>query len=330
MKDLRVVRISLDSEEGKQLREFHEKHGLKIKPGVKEMVRVYCTGTPQTVTVGKEEKPGVLITTPDQDRMGEVVDPKGVELTHYLNNPVILWAHNYNEPPIGSSESIKVTEAGIVAVPRWASTQRAQEIKTLYDEGHMRAWSIGFIPKEWVDGNGEGGAAYRTYTKWELLEFSAVPVPANPHALSERIHAGMAISKALQMELGLQAKGADSSAQEPEAEGDTSSNDDSDLLAQMTSMIGELQTQLIAYVNSAMAAHEAAFHAAPDDGPAGAAYTGEPKIRILNDVHHGGSTPPAAEPVLRVEGKLMTSSEVRGFMEKSVDAVMRRITGRVS
>jgi hypothetical protein len=46
----------------------------------------------------------------------------------------------------------------------------------------MNASSVGFIPKEWVDGDGKK-TPFRKFTKVELLELSLVSVPANPEAL---------------------------------------------------------------------------------------------------------------------------------------------------
>jgi hypothetical protein len=84
----------------------------------------------------------------------------------------------------------KKTAEGILSKMQFAKTQMAEEIFQLYKEGFMRAFSVGFIPKEWTDGDGEK-VPRRTYTKWELLEYSAVPVPANPDALALAISKGL-------------------------------------------------------------------------------------------------------------------------------------------
>ena len=53
----------------------------------------------------------------------------------------------------------------------------------MYKQGFLNAFSIGFIPKEYTDRNNADGSTTRVFTKSELLEISAVPVPANPNAL---------------------------------------------------------------------------------------------------------------------------------------------------
>ena len=197
--DLRVVRINLDTEEGKDIR---EKFGLK--GDVKEFVRAYFLG--ELKEAGKDGEKPVLISTNDIDRMGDIVEPRGAQLDNFRKNPVVLWAHSYHMPPIGSAQWIKRAANGILAKVKWASTEFAQSIKGLYEEGHMKAWSIGFIPKEWedfeekVDGEKRRG---RRYKKWELLEFSSVPVPANPNALSLAVSKGLKVSEAIMKELGI-------------------------------------------------------------------------------------------------------------------------------
>lgn len=131
------------------------------------------------VKAAKSEESGtfeVIITTEDIDRMGEMIKADGWELDRYMLNPIVLWAHNYSELPIGITETLeKVDNTKLKAKGKFAGHQKAQEVRALYDAGIMRATSVGFIPKE-MEGN--------IITKAELLEFSFVPVPCNPYALS--------------------------------------------------------------------------------------------------------------------------------------------------
>ncbi len=120
----------------------------------------------------------VVISTADQDRQGEIVSQEGWDLGHYKNNPVVLWGHNYTGLPIGVTDSIEIKDGKLVAKGRFAPESAnpfAQQVRRLYDAKILRTTSVGFIAKE-MEGN--------TITKAELLEFSFVPVPANPMALS--------------------------------------------------------------------------------------------------------------------------------------------------
>lgn len=125
----------------------------------------------------------VVISTDDIDRQGEVVDQNGWDLAPYLTNPVVLWAHDYYSLPIGVCDKIGLDDIGggkkgLVAEGQFAPAEAnpfAQQVRKLYDAGIVRTTSVGFIAQE-MQGN--------TVTKAELLEFSFVPVPANPYALT--------------------------------------------------------------------------------------------------------------------------------------------------
>jgi len=117
----------------------------------------------------------VIISTADRDRQGDIVMQDGWNLDNYKANPVVLWAHDYYQLPIGVCDSIEVKDGKLVAKGRFAAHDFAQSVRALYDAGMLRATSVGFIPTEY-DGS--------IIIKAELLEFSFVPVPANPMALS--------------------------------------------------------------------------------------------------------------------------------------------------
>lgn len=148
----------------------------------------------------------VVISTADIDRQGEVVDQGGWDLNFYKLNPVVLWGHDYHSLPIGVTDSIEIRDGKLIAKGRFAPAEAnpfAQQVRKLYDLKIVRATSVGFIVK-----NSEG----QKITQAELLEFSFVPVPANPYALS------LSLVKEYGLDLGMLAvKGLELKA-EPEEE----------------------------------------------------------------------------------------------------------------
>lgn len=127
------------------------------------------------------------------DRYQEVIDPAGWQLDSYLKNPVIQNAHNYGDiiHTIGRAEKTWVEGGALQQVWRFASNENpmAKIARDLYRGGFLNASSVGFIPIEWE--NGEKNAEYRRkYTKSELLEVSAVGIPANPAALALAVKSG--------------------------------------------------------------------------------------------------------------------------------------------
>lgn len=122
----------------------------------------------------------VIISTADIDRQGESISQEGWDLNFFKNNPVVLWAHDYEALPIGMCTKIDMIEGKLIAEGKFAPAEAnpfAQQIRKLYELGMVNTTSVGFIPKEF-DPNVQG-----RIMKQELLEFSFVPVPANPYAL---------------------------------------------------------------------------------------------------------------------------------------------------
>jgi hypothetical protein len=124
----------------------------------------------------------IIITDESTDRHGEVILQDGLDITNYMKNPVVLFGHDYWSLPIGVTERIiREVINGVrvtIAEGHFASADanpEAQKIRRLYDEKILTTASVGIIAHE-TQGN--------VITKSELLEWSFVPVPANPNALS--------------------------------------------------------------------------------------------------------------------------------------------------
>lgn len=123
-------------------------------------------------------------TTPDVDRVGDVIDPMG--LTFAKTTP-LLWQHDHRLP-VGTVEFGKPTPKG---VPFKAQIPKVEEQGNLRDRveeawqsvkyGIVTAVSIGFRALEGgAERMKEGGIRF---TKAELMELSLVTVPANSQAV---------------------------------------------------------------------------------------------------------------------------------------------------
>ncbi len=119
-----------------------------------------------------------------QDRYGEVINLDGWKLDSFRRNPVIPDCHDYSSVSriLGRAQSIEITEGKLVNRVEFALDNPLGALAyKLAKGGFLKAQSVGFIPLEWVNGNGRD-EPYRTYTQCELLEVSMVVVPANPNA----------------------------------------------------------------------------------------------------------------------------------------------------
>lgn len=135
------------------------------------------------------------ITTNSVDRDGEVLIPQGMDARDYKKNPVVFWNHDYNLP-IGTAADMKRNDDHWTATAKLASTPFAQEVYTLMREGVVRGVSVGFVPIESRpptkgDLSKFGDDVRRVYSKWKLLEFSVVPLPANQDALITAVSKGV-------------------------------------------------------------------------------------------------------------------------------------------
>jgi HK97 family phage prohead protease len=132
----------------------------------------------------------VVFTSGSLDRHGETVNPDGWDFTNYMNNPVVLYAHDYCSLPIGMVEKITRDGDNWIAEGMFASADMspmAGYVAKLYKAGFLKTVSVGFLPTE-MD------AEYNSL-KQELLEISFVPVPANPDALSLAKELGLNIEE---------------------------------------------------------------------------------------------------------------------------------------
>lgn len=120
-----------------------------------------------------------VISTGDEDREGDTINPEGWVLDNYRRNPVVLWAHDHSALPVAKAHEISAQDGRLIAVAEFATHDFADEVYQLYRERFLRATSVGFRPLEWSR-NEAGGV---DFLEQELVEFSCVPVPANPNAL---------------------------------------------------------------------------------------------------------------------------------------------------
>lgn len=144
------------------------------------MDRAYSLLEVRSVNDGERVISGIA-STPTPDRMGDIVEPLGAQIA----GPVpLLWQHD-SKQPIGQVEFGKPTKAGIPFTAHLAQIDEAGALKDRLDMawqsiklGLVRAVSIGFraIEVAWMDTGG------MHFLSWEMLELSAVTIPANPDA----------------------------------------------------------------------------------------------------------------------------------------------------
>ena len=130
------------------------------------------------------------------DRDGDILRASGVDFSNYMKNPVFLSFHNSREFPLGKVTKFWVEGNEVKAIVYFPTLEElatdpnnaSEKAKLVdftyhcYKTGMLNAVSVGFIPLEWIEtDNGYD------ILKWELLEFSAVAVPANQDAIAQAV-----------------------------------------------------------------------------------------------------------------------------------------------
>lgn len=161
---------------------FIERHAWNGEGGVRKMF------VPRKKMIDTEKRTiEFIVSTAAKDRDGDIVDPMGWKLEQYKSNPVVLWAHNAAQPPIGKAVAVGVDGGELRAVAQFASREEyefADTVFRLYQGGYLNAVSAGFMPTESkMEQDEETGSVWFRFLSQDLWEFSAVPVPSNPEAL---------------------------------------------------------------------------------------------------------------------------------------------------
>jgi hypothetical protein len=167
-----------------------------------------------------------VVSTPTKDRHGDWVVPEGCKgrLDRFQKNPGVFFGHKSNGLPIGSARhkdgslAVEVRDGlGVISDCYFhLKTRESEDVFRLVEADELRAASIGFIPlkgkavendpaksddKDAVD---FGSWLSFVFEEWELLEWSVVPIPANPECIAlrlERGFGGKALSESVQKAL---------------------------------------------------------------------------------------------------------------------------------
>lgn len=120
------------------------------------------------------------------DRYGDIVEPKGWDLSWFVKNPIALFGHNASFP-IGTWSNVRVEGGKLMAKLNLAArgtSARIDELIGLVEQGVLRAVSVGFIPRKSAPMDPDKPYNGTRFLEQELLETSLVSVPANPAALA--------------------------------------------------------------------------------------------------------------------------------------------------
>lgn len=153
--------------------------GRELKAGA--LQRAYSKFEIKGVDEDKRIISGIA-TTPNPDRMGDIVESMGAEFELPLP---FLWQHDSSQP-VGHVMNAKMAKTGITVDVQIAKMDEPGLLRDRLDEAWqsiksrlVRGLSIGFAPIEY--NIIKDTYAYH-FLKWAWLELSAVTIPANGDA----------------------------------------------------------------------------------------------------------------------------------------------------
>ena len=124
------------------------------------------------------------------DRYGEIVEPEAFRrsLPQFMQNPAFPFGHSYDAssghlPTVGYWKSLAIRNNSLVGTAWFKPRGLGEECWQDYNDGVLRSVSVAFLTRAWemrelvVDGVTQ---RVRVFTDVDLIEISAVLIPANP------------------------------------------------------------------------------------------------------------------------------------------------------
>jgi hypothetical protein len=120
-----------------------------------------------------------VLSDGSRDRHGTRINPAGWDLTEFRKHPAAFFGHG--GVPIGTWADVRVAGGkllGRLVMAKKGSSARLDELRSLVEQGILRAVSVGFEPIE----EGKPGDEWE-FKRQALLEASLVGIPSNKNAL---------------------------------------------------------------------------------------------------------------------------------------------------
>jgi HK97 family phage prohead protease len=128
----------------------------------------------------------VIASTAAIDSYDEIVEQTW-DLSRFNANPVVLWAHQSRELPLGYASNVGVVNGALQMRLNFCdatANPMGPQVYALFKQKALRAVSVGFIPRD-VRLEMRDGREIFVLSNNLLLEISPTPIGANPEALAK-------------------------------------------------------------------------------------------------------------------------------------------------
>ena len=129
----------------------------------------------------------MVIAANELSRNGDELNLRGISFKNYRKNPVVLWAHDsYQGIPIAKTLKIDHDDKGRIEADFEFNSEDefAARVENAWNGGFIRGASIRYMPTKVVEVRNEAGEVERVrIEESDLLEWSLVPIPADPDSV---------------------------------------------------------------------------------------------------------------------------------------------------
>lgn len=139
-----------------------------------------------------------VVTTESLNCYGYRVLTNGIDISQYLNNPILLWMHQRADGknkdqilPLGRAVDIEVKDGVMTCALEFDDTDVfAMQVYNKYENGTLNMLSLGAKPLEWSDRPEQmvAGQTGPTFTKSKMIDISCVDIGGNDDALPVRLY----------------------------------------------------------------------------------------------------------------------------------------------
>ena len=151
----------------------------------KEQCRVMVVTEARQVEDGSGHR--MVIAANELSRNGDDPNLRGISFKNYRKNPVVLWSHDsWGGIPIAKTLKIGHDDQGRIEADFEFNSddEFAARVENAWNGGFIRGASIRYMPTKVVEVRNEDGSVERLRVEEsELLEWSLVPVPADPDSV---------------------------------------------------------------------------------------------------------------------------------------------------
>ena len=139
------------------------------------------------------------VSCPTVDSDGDVLLPRGADISRFRLTGTVFDVHSYrSKDVVARNLSLKMQDDGVIAETRFSPRPPTlsadlewwpDTLLWLYSIGDIKGWSVGFTILDARNPTKQDHAKYgedvrRVITRWQVLEYSVAPLPANGDALT--------------------------------------------------------------------------------------------------------------------------------------------------